>query len=194
LSAPPRREDPAVPATGPIETSITLPPATGKFGVSYQTREYHKQSKAGARQVSLDFNDSNNPAARGVEIIIPDDHTPEERQMAQQYVDATVEWFASKGVIVPNRGVKTRKENGRGTPGRFHTEPFFINDQAALAAIQNDPDGYSKVLASTLGTLAGVTFIAPHKKNDPGASRGNVNERDFARTYILPKLAEIRNS
>jgi PAS domain-containing protein len=193
LSAPPRR---AAAATGevPTETSMTLPPATGQFGVSYQTREYHKQSKAGARQVSLDFNDSNNPAARGVEVIIPDDHTPEERQIAQRYVDATVEWFASKGVQVPSRGVKTRSENGRGTPGRFHTEPFFINDQAALAAVQNDPAGYSQVLASTLGTLAGVTFIAPHKKNDPGASRGNVNERDFARTYLLPKLAEIRNS
>jgi hypothetical protein len=57
--------------------------------------------------------------------------------------------------------------------------------------MKKDPEGYAKVLAETLGRIGGITFIAPHKTNDPGATRGSLNERDFAREYILPKLKEL---
>jgi len=161
------------------------------FKVTDQTRDALPASTPSARQVSLDFNDAASPTARGVEIIIPNDATDEERAIAQAYVDRTTEWFRSKGIDVPNRGVRTAKENGRGTRGRFHTEPFFVADSDALAAVQGDPEGYAQVLASTLGRINGVTFIAPHKVNDPGASRGDINERDFAKQVLIPALKKL---
>jgi len=164
------------------------------FKVTDQTRDALPASTPTARQVSLDFNDASSPTARGVEIIIPNDATEEERAIAKAYVDRTTEWFRSKGIDVPNRGVRTAKENGRGTRGRFHTEPFFVGDADALAAMQSDPQGYAQVLASTLGRIEGVTFIAPHKATDPGASRGKLNERDFAKSVIIPELRKLVNA
>jgi hypothetical protein len=161
------------------------------FKVTDKTRDALPSSTPMARQVSLDFNDAASPTARGVEIIIPNDATEQERAIAKAYVDRTTEWFRSKGIDVPNRGVRTAKENGRGTRGRFHTEPFFVADSDALAAVQSDPDGYAKILASTLGRIDGMTFIAPHKTNDPGASRGGINERDFARQVLIPALQKL---
>lgn len=176
----------------PDVTDLVAGRATYK--VTDQTRDALPASTPTSRQVSLDFNDASSPTARGVEIIIPDDATDEERAIAKAYVDRTTEWFRSKGIDVPNRGVRTAKENGRGTRGRFHTEPFFVSDSDALAAVQEDPQGYAQVLASTLGRISGVTFIAPHKANDTGASRGNINEREFARSVILPQLRKLANS
>lgn len=176
----------------PDVTDLVAGPSS--FRVTDKTRDALPASTPSARQVSLDFNDAASPTARGVEIIIPNDATDEERAIAQAYVDRTTEWFRSKGIDVPNRGVRTAKENGRGTRGRFHTEPFFVGDADALAAMQEDPQGYAQVLASTLGRIAGVTFIAPHKANDPGAGRGNLNERDFARSVIIPELRKLANS
>jgi hypothetical protein len=176
----------------PDVTDLVAGPAT--FKVTDQTREALPASTPTARQVSLDFNDAASPTARGVEIIIPNDATDEERAIAQAYVDRTTEWFRSKGIDVPNRGVRTAKENGRGTRGRFHTEPFFVGDAEALEAMQSDPQGYAQILASTLGRISGVTFIAPHTAKDPGAGRGNINERDFAKSVIIPELQKLANS
>jgi hypothetical protein len=161
------------------------------FKVTEKTRDALPASTPSARQVSLDFNDAASPTAKGVEIVIPNDATEQERAIAKAYVDRTTEWFRSKGIDVPNRGVRTAKENGRGTPGRFHTEPFFVGHADALAAVQSDPDGYAQILASTLGRIEGVTFIAPHKSNDPGAGRGNITERDFAQQVIIPALKKL---
>jgi hypothetical protein len=179
----------AEPVTGYRPVQI---PAGQSFGVTTKTREELGASTTEARQVSLDFNDAASSTARGIEIIIPDDATEQERAAAQAYVTRTQEFFKRNGVTVPVRGVKTRTENGRGTVGRFHTEPFFVGDAEAVAAMQKDPAGYAEVLASTLGTIPGVTFIAPHKANDPGAGRGGLNERDFARSQIIPQLERLR--
>jgi hypothetical protein len=173
--------------------------ASGGWNVSSKTRDELGESKPEARHVSLDFNDADG-TPRGVEIVIPQDASPAERAAAQAYVDRTVQWYASHGVKVPNRGVKVQgavDEYGnrqRGTPGRFHTEPFFVSDQEALGAMQKDPGGYAKILSETLGGIPGVTFHAPHKVNDPGATRGDLNERDFARSTIIPQLERIAKS
>jgi hypothetical protein len=206
-SAPAKPDGSPVPAKTPVPRGMGMPTGnevsmfdpdvsdlTGgayAFKVTDKTRDALPASTPSARQVSLDFNDAASPTARGVEIIIPNDATEEERAIAQAYVDRTTEWFRSKGIDVPNRGVRTAKENGRGTRGRFHTEPFFIADSDAFAAVQGDPDGYAQILASTLGRIEGMTFIAPHKSNDPGASRGNVNERDFAKQVLIPALKKL---
>ena len=107
------------------------------------------------------------------------------------YVNQTKEFFASKGVDVPVRGVKTAAENKRGSANRFHTEPFFVHDSASRAAIESDPDGYAQVLANTIGKIPGAMFIPPHKSNDPGASANGINERDFAKGTIIPALERL---
>lgn len=197
LRSTPRPGSPASSDLSILSPTIDQTPTGSAFGVTTRTRETAVATAPGARNVSLDFNDTSNPdspTAHGVKIVIPDDASEEEMAAAEAYTALTVKWFASKGVKVPNLGVSTTRENGRGVPGAFHTEPFFIGDQAAHEAVRADPDGYARILADTLGKIPGVTFIAPHKEKDGGAERGNVNERDFARSVLLPALSKIRPS
>jgi ribosomal protein L35AE/L33A len=167
--------------------AVQLPMGDGSWQVTPQTRDQIKtSSRAGQRQISLDFN-SGVATSRGVEIVIPHDATPEERAAAQAYVDKTVAWYQSKGIEVPKGRVLTK--TGRGAKvSRFHTEPFYVQDADAMAAVQNDPDGYAAILEDTLGRLTGATFIAPHKTKDGGAQNDTINERDFARSYVIPAL------
>jgi hypothetical protein len=166
-------------------------PSSNNFGFTSKTRDLLPKSTADARQVSLDFNAAPSKNAKGVEIIIPNDASAIERAAAMDYVNQTKQYFADRGVDVPVRGVRTAKENGRGTPGRFHTEPFFVGHAEARKVMESDPDGYAQVLAGTLGRIPNVTFIAPHKINDPGASDGKFNERDFAKGSIIPALERL---
>lgn len=167
--------------------AVQLPLGDGSWQVTPQTRDQIKtSSRAGQRQVSLDFN-SGVATSRGVEIVIPHDATPEERAAAQAYVDKTVAWYRSKGIEVPKGRVLTKTGKGDKV-SRFHTEPFYVQDSDAMAAVQNDPDGYAAILEDTLGRLSGVTFIAPHKTKDGGAQNDTINERDFARSYVIPAL------
>ena len=167
---------------------VQLPMGDGSWKVTAQTRdELRAPSTAGQRQVSLDFNDAAAPTARGVEIVIPHNATAEERAAAQAYVDQTAAWFRGKGIDVPAGKVLT--QTGRGAKvSRFHTEPFYAKDSEAFEAMRQDPDGYAAILENTLGRISGVTFIAPHKKTDGGAQNDLYNERDFARSYLIPAL------
>jgi hypothetical protein len=174
----------------PTPTSQVMP-SDGSFKFSYDTRDKLPASSPTNRQISLDFNAAPSKNAKGIEIIIPNNATEEERQIAQEYVAKTQQYFAERGVNVPARGVRTAKENGRGTPNRFHTEPFFVGDAASRAVMEKDPDGYAQVLASTLGRIPGAMFIPPHKSNDPGAADGKFNERDFAKGSIIPALERL---
>jgi hypothetical protein len=173
------------------QLNINQSPSDGVFGFTTKTRDELGRSSIGSRQVSLDFNAAASKDARGIEIIIPNDATPEERNAANRYVQLTQKFFADRGLNRRIRGVRTAKENGRGTPGRFHTEPFFVGDGEARKIMESDPDGYAQVLANAFNGVQGVTFIAPHKKNDPGASDGKFNERDFAKGSIIPALERL---
>jgi hypothetical protein len=172
------------------------------FSVSAATRDQiGRKSVPGARQVALDFNDAKSSTARGVEIVIPANATDEESAAAQAFTDELTAWYASKGVTVPNRGVKTVTGDGTAV-SRFHTEPFFAKDQAARDAIiadakaaaeRGEPSEYAQLLVRTLGRVPGITFIAPHKSGSAaGAVSGEYNERDFARKYIIPSLELIK--
>jgi hypothetical protein len=175
----------------PTPTSQVMP-SNGAFGFTYKTRDLLPASSPTNRQISLDFNDAPNKNAKGIEIIIPNNATKEERQIAQDYVAKTQQYFAERGVNVPIRGVRTSKQNdNRGNANRFHTEPFFVGDAASRAVMEKDPDGYAQVLASTLGRIPGAMFIPPHKSNDPGAADGKFNERDFAKGSIIPALERL---
>ena len=165
--------------------------ASGSITADPRTRDViGKSSVEGARQVSLDFNDTDGVGGKASysTIVIPDDATNEERVTAMAYTAKVTEFFAKYGHTMTDKGPVTRSANGRGTKGRFHTEPFFVGDAAARKIIEEHPDEYAKILADTLGQIPGVTFIAPHDKKNPGASRGSFNERDFAAKVLIPAL------
>jgi hypothetical protein len=160
-----------------------------QFNVVPQSRDQlsqeRRRSLPGQRIVSLDFNGFTKKA-RGVEIVIPDDATPEERQAAQNYVDRVAQFFRENGLEdYPVRGVRTTSENKRGMSGYFHTEPFFNSDPEAVEIITNNTTDYAKILAETLGNIPGVTFIPPHTASSPGAVLPNgTSERDFGFSII----------
>jgi hypothetical protein len=164
----------------------------GQWQATPLTRDALPAPGQGERYISLDFNSSADGQARGVEIVIPDDASVMERRAAEAYVHETAGFFERHGVDVPIRGVRTTSENGRGVPGRFHTEPFFVQDDGARAVMQRHADEYALILASTLGRIPGATFHAPHTSQDPGASYAGINERDFARDTLIPELESLR--
>tara|TARA_R110000737_G_scaffold64121_4_gene91778 strand:+ start:5090 stop:6778 length:1689 start_codon:yes stop_codon:yes gene_type:complete len=118
----------------------------------------------------MDFNAAPSGNARGTEVIIPDNASPEVRAAAQRY-NAGVASFASQYGIqdYPVRGVKTRSENGRGVSNTIHTEPFFNNDLAMQQAILENPQAFAEVYRDAFGTLPDMRLIAAH---GIGADRG----------------------
>lgn len=164
-----------------------LPPVTGSWSVTPKTRsELRSASTASRRQVSLDFNDLG-PKSRRVEIVIPYNATKEEKAAAKAYVERTVEFFRAKGIDMPDGQVLTKTGNGE-LVSRFHTEPFNAHDKDSYQAVRDNPDEYAAILEDTLGRVANVTFIAPHTTRDGGAQNDETNERDFARSHLIPAL------
>lgn len=179
-------------------------PTTGEdveFKVFTGSRDQIKgfSSSEGSRMVALDFNDADNKSARGIEIVLPRSHSAEERRLAEDYVRQVQKFFKSKGVIVPIRQNGTGIKIGGGKAGVIHTEPFFAANRAARRAIMSDPEGYARLLGSTLGKIPNMTFIAPHTRvgardSNPGegARSGRFSERSFAKEVILPALMKIQ--
>jgi hypothetical protein len=187
----------------------TTDPQAVNFNVDQRTRDQigsmSNLSKPGSRYVSLDFNDNGAKAgsgARGGLIIIPDNATQQEVDAAKNYLSGLQNFMTQSGVSnYPLQaggkygpGIRTSSENGRGVGGIFHTEPFFWQDTAAFNAVKNNPSGYTQILASTLGSLPGTTFIPPHKQGGAGGAvdaNTGLNERDFATQYLLGPLAAL---
>ena len=175
---------------GPLGARDDVPPPKN-YSVFSGTRDQVKsfRSQPGGRFVSLDFNDADNKSARGIEIKVPSDATKAEIEAAEQWAKKTQQFLASKGVKVPIRHGNGVKRGGRGKRGVFHTEPFFASNAAARNAIASNGQEYASILGSTLGTISGVTFIAPHTQSDPGTTSGDIGEREFAMKYIIPHLS-----
>ena len=211
IDAGPTNSDwaPAKPRTraDSVEGSPALS-SVGSFKVFTGSRDQMSgfSSAPGSRKISLDFNDAENKAARGIEIVVPSGASDEEVAHAKAYAKATQAFLKSKGVVVPLRGdegiaLKSNGSRRHGRGGVFHTEPFFASNTAARNAIMSDPEGYARVLGATLGKIPGTTFIAPHtlpgakdRNPGPGASSGEFSERSFAMNVILPALLKVSNS
>lgn len=180
--AKPTRETGKVPAT--------LYEHKGAYRVINKTRDQITgfSSKPGNRMISLDFNDADNKSARGIEIKVPKDATTEEIKAAEAWARETQDFYKKNGINVPLRHGNGIKRDGRGVSGVFHTEPFFAANKAAIKLLQNKPKEYADIVGRTLGNIQGAAFIPPHKSNDTGAVAGNINERDFAISTILPYL------
>jgi len=198
---------------------LTVPPKEQvTFGVIPKTREVIARERGIAvdndgsnlstvenPMISLDYNDSDNASANYVLVVIPNYAEAEDHPVhvaANAYVKATKAWLETKKdkdgnpIKVGEAFVKTTKGNKGGKANFIHTEPFFVKDIKTYEAIYENSEEYAAILANTLGTIPGATFIAPHKAKDPGAMpySGNLpGERDFAIQKILPNLDKIRN-
>ena len=190
--------------TAVVQTITESPPGqipevlSGNFEVLDRSREQlsqkEVQSTKGNRIVSLDFNAT--PGAKGVEVVIPDDATDEEKAAAQNYVSSVKKYFEDRGYKnYPIRGVRRTSANKRGVPGFIHTEPFFSTDKEAVDIISKDPAGYASVVATTLGALPGTKFIPPHMEESQGAviPKG-LSERQFALDKLIPELKKIKEA
>lgn len=169
-------------------------PVKGKHG-DYQviaaTRDQLKgvKSRPGQRIISTDFNDAENKSAKGIEVKVPSDATPEEIAHAKQWAQEVHAFFARHGHDVPIRQQGTGiKKGGRGISGYFHTEPFFIHDEKARQIMEEHYEEYAQITGQTLGQIAGATFILPHLSGDAGAEGFGMTERNFAKTKIIPNL------
>jgi len=198
---------------------LTVPPKDQiKFEVIPKTREVIAKERGIAVDndgsglstvenpvVSLDYNDSSNASANYVLVVIPNYAAAEDHPVhvaAKAYVELTKQWIETKKdkngnpIKVGEAFVKTTKSNGGGKANFIHTEPFFVKDINTYQAFYDNNEEYAAILANTLGTIPGVSFIAPHKAKDPGAVdyTGKLpGERDFALQKTLPNLAKIKN-
>lgn len=142
--------------------------------------------------VSLDYNASESGTARGTEVVIPDNASPEVRAAAERYNEAVVAFARANGIPdYPNRGVRTTSENGRGVSNTIHTEPFFNSDADMQRAIQANPQAFASIYSNTFGGISNARIIAPHGM---GSDRGATSdffgtETDFGRAMIQTILS-----
>lgn len=119
--------------------------------------------------ISMDFNAVNGGGARGTEVIIPDNASPELRAAAERFNTMVADFASANGIAnYPVRGVRTRSENGRGVQNTVHVEPFFNDDMQMQELIRQNPAEFANIYRSAFGGIDG-RLIAPH---GVGADRG----------------------
>jgi hypothetical protein len=122
----------------------------------------------------MDFNASPSGTARGTEVIIPDDASPEVRAAAERYNIMVADFARRYGIEdYPVRGVKTRSENKRGVSNTMHVEPFFSSDLEIQKIIQQNPEEFAEIYRSSFGDLPNARLISPHGQ---GKDRGAASE------------------
>ena len=175
---------------GPRSRTITAEGNT--FTVhDIQRREFGTRSVPGNRIISLDSNSASGRAGEILRpmIVIPNNATAAERRAAQASVNAVAQWLSQNN---PGDGrattgiVKTTAQNGRGIGGFFHTEFHSVNDTDAVRMIRERPQEYARLLAGTLGGIAGANFIVPHgNRGDTGAvAVGGTTEVSIAQGVV----------
>ena len=143
------------------------------FGMFSGTREQYAPEE-GRLNISMDFNAAPSGTARGTEVIVPDNASPEVRAAAERYNQMVVNFARRHGIEeYPVRGVKTRSENQRGVPFTVHTEPFFNTDLDIQRAIQANPEEFASIYTTAFGGLPEARIISPH---GVGADRGATSE------------------
>lgn len=133
------------------------------------TREQYSPSTG--LNISMDFNAVEGGGARGTEVVIPDNASPEVRAAAERY-NQLVRGFAQRYGIedYPIRGVRTRSENQRGVSNTIHAEPFFNTDTEMQNLIRQNPEEFADLYRQAFGDLD-ARLIAPHGVgNDRGAA------------------------
>ena len=126
--------------------------------------------------ISLDFNSFK--GAKGTEVIIPDNASPEVRKAAETFNQLVVDFAAKHGYSgYKNRGVKTRSQNKRGVANTIHVEPFFTQDAKMEQIINANIAEFSQLYTQAFGSLP-ARLVAPHGVTKKGGvvDRGATSE------------------
>lgn len=164
--------------------------------ISTDTRAVNRPS-SGITNISLDFNAAPKGDGRGTEVIIPDDASPEIRQAAEEYNNRIVAFARANGIPdYPNRGVKTRSQNGRGVSHTVHTEPFFNNDIEFQNIVKNNMDEFAAITGSTFGQLESARIIPPHGVGRDRGAASSVfgNETAFGKQVVASLMGGASGS
>lgn len=167
------------------------------FYISPGTRAQYRPGN-GALNISMDFNAAPSGTARGTEVIIPDNASPEVRAAAERYNAMVAEFAAANGIQgYPVRGVRTRSENGRGVPNTIHVEPFFNSDVEFQNLVKANPAAFAEIYRAAFGSLPNARLIAPHGVgNDRGAASQIFGDEtsygEFIANTLLGNPASIR--
>jgi len=116
-------------------------------------REYLKRIEPGTASVVHEYHfNAFNAKASGVEVIVPDNPTKDERNAAKEICDAY-----SRIMGIPNRGVRTESESKRGRLGLMReeginllTEVCFIDNKIDMDAYQLNKQKLAEVTADIL--------------------------------------------
>lgn len=156
---------------------------------STDTRAVHRPS-SDFTNISLDFNAAT-PDARGTESIIPDNASPEIRQAATNFNQDVVNFAKKHGIEQPNRGVKTRSQNGRGVSNTVHLEPFFNGNIELQNVIRDNIDEFSQIVENNFGGLENARVIAPHGiGRDRGATSDVFTDETTFGTQVIQSILD----
>ncbi len=116
-------------------------------------REYLKRIEPGTASVVHEYHfNAFNTKASGVEVVVPDNPTKDERNAAQEICDAY-----SKIMGIPNRGVKTESQSKRSKLALMReeginllTEVCFIDNQIDINAYQTNKSKLAEITADIL--------------------------------------------
>lgn len=187
--------------------------SAGGVAVGEGPMSVHRETRATVRPTpdrpnfSMDFNSTDEPFARGTEVIVPDNASPEVVEAARQFNIRVREFAARHGIEdYPIRdrgrthggGVITRTENGRGADNTIHLEPFFAQDPEMERIVQENAAEFAAIFQETFGHLPG-NLVPPH---GVGRDRGAVsstfgNETSFGELMadtLLQQAGSVQSS
>ncbi len=132
--------------------------------------------------ISLDFNSFK--GAKGTEVIIPDDASPEVREAAERFNQMVVDFAAKHGYEnYKNRGGKTRSENKPGVSNKIHVEPFFTQGSKSESIINDNMDEFAEIYKTAFGDLT-ARMVLPHGvKNSQGVQDRGAVSKTFGDEY-----------
>ena len=132
--------------------------------------------------ISLDFNSFK--GAKGTEVIIPDNASPEVREAAEKFNQMVVDIAAKHGYEnYRNRGVKTTSENKRGVSNTIHVEPFFTQDAKIEAIINDNMDEFAQIYKEAFGGVTGRIVLPHGVKNSKGIQDRGAVSKTFGDEY-----------
>jgi len=168
--------------------SLMEPPAkkvTGLEIVNGSRADY--APTADMPNISLDFNSFK--GAKGTEVIIPDDATPEVRAAAEKFNQLVVEFAAKHGYEnYKNRGVKTRSENKRGVSNTIHLEPFFTQDAKIEAIINDNMDEFAQIYKTAFEGVTGRMVLPHGVENSKGIQDRGAVSKTFGDEYSFGEM------
>lgn len=137
--------------------------------------------------ISLDFNSFK--GAKGTEVIIPDNASPEVREAAEKFNQMVVDFAAKHGYEnYKNRGVKTTSQNKRGVSNTIHVEPFFTQDAKIETIINDNMDEFAQIYKEAFGGVTGRMVLPHGVENSKGIQDRGAVSKTFGDEYSFGEM------